>query len=225
MQPQIITNKPGQARPISAGSPSPAGRSVGHGGEAGCQPLPGERGGKGPYRRQHSHSSSNRSHGDKVSFHIKQRNGINPPVPLKSWQEKAQSGDSPLRQPCWSSSPGTKASGWGTPSLAAAMPHWVPGGRSGRPAPTTHQHATGEAPGSGLPGSGLPGPSAAAPSPVEEASVSESRETRRSNSLRHRAAAGAFTSELFLQGAHKGPHASQITHPTRQKNVPRSQQW
>lgn len=79
MQPQIRTNKAGQGRPVGAQGCSPA--PVGDG--RGLQLLWGARGAC-PYLHQHPSNSSHRSHREKVSFHVKQRNGMNSSIPGKS---------------------------------------------------------------------------------------------------------------------------------------------
>lgn len=85
MQPQIITNKPGQVRPISMHSSSPRATAQGVPVQKQAASTPGEGSGKGPYLPLNTPTpSSNISHRDKVSFHIKQWNGINPSIPLMS---------------------------------------------------------------------------------------------------------------------------------------------
>lgn len=49
----------------------------------GCQLLLGARGAR-PYLHQHPSNSSHRTHREKVSFHVKQRNGKNSSIPGKS---------------------------------------------------------------------------------------------------------------------------------------------
>lgn len=115
MQPQIITNKPGQARPTDTHRSS---QTLLGGSQAGsCSRRAGER---GLIPTNTPATGSNRSHRDKGSFRMKHKNGINPSVPLKSWQEETQSGDSPA-QPPYSSSSGMRAE-WvsGSKTLAAA---------------------------------------------------------------------------------------------------------
>lgn len=76
MQPQIITNKLGQAGPISIYKSSPDSRARWVGAEAGCQPPPG--GQRGLISVNTPITSSNRSHRDKVSFHIRKQNKTQP---------------------------------------------------------------------------------------------------------------------------------------------------
>lgn len=68
MQPQIITNKPGQARPISMHSSSPRAAAQGVPAQKQAASTPQEGSGKGSYLPPNTPTpSSNRSHRDKAS--------------------------------------------------------------------------------------------------------------------------------------------------------------
>lgn len=77
MQPQITTNKAGQGRPISTQGSRPA--PVGHGRQAASCSW-----GHRQCALISTHTPTNSSHRDKVSFHVKQRNEMNSSIPVKS---------------------------------------------------------------------------------------------------------------------------------------------
>lgn len=201
MQPQIITNKPGQARPTSTHRSS---RTPLSGSQAGnCSGRVGER---GLIPTNTPATGSKRSHRDKGSFHMNHTNGINPSAPLKGWQEKTQSSAFPPWPPL-SSSPGTRAERVsGSKALAAANDALSSTGATaakqeplsppaaaataGAWAPTT-QTRQGKAPASRLLAAG------AAPRTAK----SFRRAPRcGSDPSRHRTAAGALASQRGLRG-------------------------